>query len=432
VSVVIVGCAGAVVGPEVVGKESVQSNGVQMNGVQMNGVQMNGVQMNGVQMNGVQMNGVQMNGVAVDGLALQGSWLTGTIIDTNSSCAHSQRTTGAALAGCSPCAQVVAAKDPHCATQTWDQSCVDEAASLCAVDATLLVGATFHANTSDGGTRLLRLDAVQLANDPAPVWQQIGPIHIDVNADVYLYSLSYWQPPPARRDLRQRGQWLPICPQNDRDGLYNTAIPVAGQWLDWPACQGQPGCGGKVSNDGFTLACNDVGAIAKCVQRFQYKPWRSVYETWGNASHYQTLETFHEACVRMVRGDYCGDGRPNTVDGTPIDVYDHLGVQTQTPALGGNFQFEAGWTPGGAACISTTRYQSMGGSMSAPGSPTAIANCPQVAPVQWRNGKAFIVEGCGNAWNMDPKASQSLPGGTNDWPRLWYLISDDASMPGIY
>ena len=386
------------------------------------GIGYNGVQMNGVQMNGVQMNGVQMNGVAVNGLQLSGSWLQGTIIDSNSSCSHSQRTTGAPLNGCSPCAKVVAASDAHCATSTWDQSCVNEAIAWCAVDATQLIGATFTANTN-GGTRLLRLDGVDLAPDPAPVWRRYGRVWVDINADVWFYHFSFWQP-----GYRRPGTWNPIC-----TNANNAAIPVAGQWAD---CQGLKGyCGGKVANDGFALGCDGIGAIAKCVLQFQYKPWHNVYETTpdGATSHYQTLETFHEACVRMVRGDYCGDGVPHTVDGTAIDVYDHPGVQTQTPLLPVNYHFEGGWTPHGSACISVTRYQSFGGSMTPPQDglphyPDAILDCPEVAPIQWgADGKPKIIEGCGNAWDFNPDVNQSLPSGYNDWPRLWYYIGDSSS-----
>jgi hypothetical protein len=193
-------------------------------------------------------------------------------------------------------------------------------------------------------------------------------------------------------------------------------------------------CGGKVSNDGFTLACEDVGAIAKCVERFGYKPWLAVHETSadGTYAHEQTLETFHEACVRMVRGDYCGDGVPHTVDGTEIDVYDHMGVETQTPLLPTNYHFEGGWTPHGAACISVTRYQSFGGNPNpppgVPSFPDAIQNCTEISPVQFSpTGQPYIIDGCGNFYDFNPDATNPLPSGTNDWPRLWYYIGDSSS-----
>ncbi|MFO0710080.1 MAG: ADYC domain-containing protein [Sandaracinus sp.] len=62
----------------------------------------------------------------------------------------------------------------------------------------------------------------------------------------------------------------------------------------------------------------------------------------------------HEACTRMVRADYCGDGTSWTVDGTWIDVGDPAGIQE--PTLAREMQFEAGWGPDGAVCVASTRY----------------------------------------------------------------------------
>ena len=84
----------------------------------------------------------------------------------------------------------------------------------------------------------------------------------------------------------------------------------------------------------------DSGVIAKCV-------------SWG----YDPTEVgadAHQACVRMARADYCGDGTPHTKNGTAIDVGDALGVQTTTHDP--SFEFEAGWGPEGAVCVSKPRY----------------------------------------------------------------------------
>lgn len=62
------------------------------------------------------------------------------------------------------------------------------------------------------------------------------------------------------------------------------------------------------------------GGIAKCVD-MGYKPWTSA------------ADELHQACVRMVRADFCGDGVPFTVDGTAIDVQDWTGVQTPTTSM---------------------------------------------------------------------------------------------------
>jgi hypothetical protein len=55
----------------------------------------------------------------------------------------------------------------------------------------------------------------------------------------------------------------------------------------------------------------------------------------------------------MMRGDYCGDGRAFTRDGTLIDIYDRIGIQKsdQDPSM----SFEAAWGPNGAICVARTR-----------------------------------------------------------------------------
>src|SRR5262249_55227302 len=49
-----------------------------------------------------------------------------------SACAHDVCVSGAALVdGCSPCAQMVCAKDSYCCTTKWNLICVSEAKSAC-------------------------------------------------------------------------------------------------------------------------------------------------------------------------------------------------------------------------------------------------------------------------------------------------------------
>jgi hypothetical protein len=90
---------------------------------------------------------------------------------------------------------------------------------------------------------------------------------------------------------------------------------------------------------GFTLACM-TGAIGKCLD---------IYHAWES----DDLRDTHQACTRMVRADYCGNGTAYTHDGTPIDVEDELGIETldSTP-----FELEAHWTPDGAHCVGSGRY----------------------------------------------------------------------------
>ena len=89
----------------------------------------------------------------------------------------------------------------------------------------------------------------------------------------------------------------------------------------------------------FAITCT-AGAQAKCI-RFGYRPWHAA------------MVDLHAACVHMVRADYCGDGTPHTRNGTPIDIYDHVGIQQDEPKPG--MTFEAAWGPKGAVCVAHTR-----------------------------------------------------------------------------
>lgn len=114
-------------------------------------------------------------------------------------------------------------------------------------------------------------------------------------------------------------------------------FPVPGQW----DTEGQ-----RVTGDGFTITCAD-GAQGKCV-RFGYRPW-------GVHASGAALLPYHQACVRMVRADYCG-GHGTTRTGMLIDVYDPLGISLkEDPGDGHALAFEAGWNEAGALCVAHTR-----------------------------------------------------------------------------
>ena len=72
--------------------------------------------------------------------------------------------------------------------------------------------------------------------------------------------------------------------------------------------------GGKASSDGMTFACRDQSAMAKCLEHAKYRWWESSDD-----------DVRHQACVRMLRADYCGDGVAHTVNGTVLDVEDVAG-----------------------------------------------------------------------------------------------------------
>ena len=95
----------------------------------------------------------------------------------------------------------------------------------------------------------------------------------------------------------------------------------------------------------YSLQCTS-GASGKCV-RWGYKPW-------ATGPDGRSLWDHHQACTRMARADYCGNGTSHTKDGTTINMYDPLGIQLSDPSP--DFSFEAAWGPQGALCVRKVRW----------------------------------------------------------------------------
>jgi hypothetical protein len=183
----------------------------------------------------------------------------------------------------------------------------------------LFIGAQFSAVTDTGVPLDLRIDSIE---------QEAAP-----NDDVWNYWVSFRVSPSASSD---EGSWLPVC--SDAAGVAVPAIPVDGRW-DYRT--GVPGAGGKIADpDSFTFACKGLGAIAKCVSPIGYKPWKIVKGV--------SLDRQHQACVRLIRADFCGTGTPYTRDGSAVDLYDGVGIQKDTQLL---WLIEAEWDENGARCF---------------------------------------------------------------------------------
>jgi ADYC domain len=181
-----------------------------------------------------------------------------------------------------------------------------------------------------GAQRRIRIDGVERdAKDPA--------------GEVVLYALSE-QDPGSR-------EWRNLC-LPDPDGR-RLGFPLAGAFTS----------DGRYdpAHAGILLTCTG-GAEGKCV-RFGYKPW-------GFGPNHVPLAPYYQTCARLVRADYCGDGIGHTRDGTPIDIFDMIGIERGEPALG--MTFEAAWGPAGAVCVDHTRLPDVLDS-------TALAaNCPRL------------------------------------------------------
>lgn len=178
------------------------------------------------------------------------------------------------------------------------------------------VGATIVQREDDGS--LFNTTLAQIETDPA-----------DATGETLLYTLTAVNP--------STGAVENLC-QADAAGVAK-AIPVGGTWSSSGAH--------TPSATQFTFGCTK-GVIAKCV-RWGYKPWKVIAG--------RSLVDYHQACTRMARADYCGEGVSYTQDGTEIDLYDDLGIQQRSPAnLLSPTVFEAAWGPQGAFCISKTRW----------------------------------------------------------------------------
>ncbi|HEX2569359.1 MAG TPA: ADYC domain-containing protein [Polyangia bacterium] len=151
--------------------------------------------------------------------------------------------------------------------------------------------------------------------------------------DVVRYRLRYWNAAEQR--------WQNPCAGSKRVP-DSWALAMDGVW-DPPGAH-------HVTAGTFTFAC-ETGAIAKCVE-LGYRPWSSANGT-GAASLLQ-------ACTRMLRADYCGNGKSHTLGGVIIDLYDASGIQTRSVEKTASWdpaqaRFEAGWDGEGAVCLDHMR-----------------------------------------------------------------------------
>jgi hypothetical protein len=188
-------------------------------------------------------------------------------------------------------------------------------------------GTALRVTMSDGsvkeGTELVGAVLVFNINDK-PVRIRIAAITPDANDRTVLlhdFRIDETDTPLCRPDPNGKQLGFPLVGRSTPDGRLLEAEPNA-----------------------FELICTS-GAQGKCVG-FGYHPWE-------RAANGRPMLDYYNACIRMVRADYCGDGRPFTRDGTVIDVYDRIGVQrsAEDPSM----TFEAAWGADGATCVAHTR-----------------------------------------------------------------------------
>jgi hypothetical protein len=250
-------------------------------------------------------NGISLNGISLNGISLNGISLNG--ISLNGISLNGISLNGVGITG-------VAVRD----TQLQGNKPRVGPPGPGPMTGAALVGATLEGRTSNYGTLALRIDAS--ATLPAP------------NSDVRVYSISY----------ATTAGWRPLCAGPTG---ANEAILFPGTWNLTT---------GRHQNDTniFTVSCRG-STFAKCTE-LGYK---------GDA----LLDTYHQACTRALRADYCGDGKSHTIDGTQINIYDRMGRQADTQT----WSVEANWTPDGAVCIAKGRITT---SFTAPAVPECMVS----------------------------------------------------------
>jgi hypothetical protein len=244
--------------------------------------------------NGESLNGESLNGESLNGESLNGSSFGSSLVSVSFAGASLRR--GDSLTSTWLSGTVFYGTDPYESVESgWD-----------------FAGARFQGTTDTGAQMPLYIAGIRQEQWP--------------NDDVWEYWVSFYD----------GESWNPLCVNSQ--GYWVPAIPVNGRWNH---ARGVPGGGAKIADpSSFTFACKGMGAIAKCVYPIGYKPWKTVNGV--------SLDRAHQACVRLLRGDFCGLGVPYTRNGNRVDIYDGIGIQQDTQPL---WLFEAEWDQNGARCF---------------------------------------------------------------------------------
>lgn len=147
------------------------------------------------------------------------------------------------------------------------------------------------------------------------------------------------------------GQWTSYCAGPDGAPVSATVMPGV-QWT--------PDDATRRDGDHLVALTCESGAVAQCAL-WGYSPWAFAMRPGGDM---ESLADYHQACVHMKRGAYCGTNASYTEAGTPIEVADPFGIQRTSVE-----RVEAVWDADGAVCLSTPRDAD-----------TAFAGCPDPLP----------------------------------------------------
>ncbi len=264
-----------------------------LNGVSLNGVSVNGVSLNGHDLNGVSLNGISVNGVGLNGKSLNGKSLNG--VSLNGVSLNGKSLNGKSLNGTSLNGVSLNGEELSVDVVLEGTALVGALADGTRIAGRDWIGATLIGRVGDG---TIELEISDVEQRDGLEWYSLAIDGNEMCAEGGLFLAGVWDETGARHDSLEGGDFA------------------------------------------YSFSCND-GALAKCVD-------------WGYAP-YAVGADAHQSCTRLVRADYCGDGTPHTADGTEIDIFDRLGVQQSDTSV--DFDFEAGWGPQGAVCVSHPRYE---------------------------------------------------------------------------
>jgi len=203
-------------------------------------------------------------------------------------------------------------------------------------------------------------------HDERQVRLRIRDVHAADEAegkDVKVYTLEYQLAPHGTRcDDRswqprsEPAHWLALCPDPqqvcaaggaaNRDADNRGAIPVSGVWN---LHEGPEYGGHKFDSHSrrISFSC-PWGAIGKCVYQN-----RDGF-VWKNPITDDHSDQLHQACVRAMRADYCGNGRSHTFDGTLLHIFRATAGRSASDP---RYKLEALWDASGAVCVQSTRYE---------------------------------------------------------------------------
>lgn len=189
-----------------------------------------------------------------------------------------------------------------------------------------LVGTRFDARLVDGRTVAMRItDVVHHKKHPKGPPRRPSPTG---------YVIEY----------ESGHHWAPLCP-SDPAG----ATLISGSFGHSSNGHGNGDYDPKQTR--LTFACRD-GVAAKC-------------QAWGYSSWNPERAAYFQACTRMARADYCGDGHSRTVDDTMINYLDLHRLPLGKLNAPKGFVPEAVWGPGSAGklpaamCVSRTRWSTI-------------------------------------------------------------------------